>query len=94
MYFFATPSDGPVVVELRPPFPVPAFTERLKTPGIALMDIGFEGRAENIWCSTRLQGRWPDGYISVRPATYNTMTLLRSILDSGLKRTFRQATTW
>jgi len=32
------------------------------------------------------KGKVPDGYTAVRPATYNTMTLLRSILASEAEK--------
>ena len=47
------------------------------------MDIGFEGKGgKYLVLPPDFKGDVPDGYTPVRPATYNTMTLLRSILAS------------
>jgi hypothetical protein len=40
------------------------------------------------------KGDVPDGYTPVRPATYNTMTLLRSIPASLSEKDVTRATTW
>ena len=48
-----------------------------------LVDIGFEGKGgKYLVLPPDFKGDVPDGYIAVRPATYNTMTLLRSMLSS------------
>ena len=63
---------------------------------VPLVDIGFEGKGGSIsCCQPEYKGDVPDGYIPVRPATYNTMTLLRFHLSSlSPKRMYRRATTW
>ena len=48
-----------------------------------LVDIGFEGKGgKYLVLPPDYKGDLPEGYTPVRPATYNTMTLLRSILAS------------
>ena len=50
---------------------------------VPLVDIGLEGKGgKYLVLPPDFKGDVPDGYIPVRPATYNTMTLLRSILAS------------
>src|SRR6516164_7744494 len=79
MYFFVNPKqDGPVVVELPPAVPGASFYGTIED---AFTDIGFEGKGgKYLVLPPDYKGDIPDGYTSVRPATYNTMTLLRSIL--------------
>jgi hypothetical protein len=86
MYFFInTKQDGPVVVELPPAVPGASFYGTIEDAWyIPLTDIGFEGKGgKYLVLPPDFKGDVPDGYIPVRPATYNTMTLLRSILDSA-----------
>jgi len=85
MYFFInTRQDGPVVVELPPAVPGASFYGTIEDAWyVPLTDIGFEGKGgKYIVLPPDFKGEVPDGYIPVRPATYNTMTLLRSILAS------------
>jgi hypothetical protein len=85
MYFFInTKQDGPVVVELPPAIPGASFYGTIEDAWyVPLMDIGFEGKGgKYLVLPPDYKGDVPDGYIPVRPATYNTMTLLRSILAS------------
>jgi len=85
MYFFInTKQDGPVVVELPPAVPGASFYGTIEDAWyVPLTDIGFEGKGgKYLVLPPVFQGEVPDGYIPVRPATYNTMTLLRSILAS------------
>jgi hypothetical protein len=85
MYFFInTRQDGPVVVELPPAVPGASFYGTIEDAWyVPLTDIGFEGKGgKYLVLSPDYKGDVPDGYIAVRPATYNTMTLLRSILAS------------
>ncbi len=85
MYFFInTKQDGPVVVELPPAVPGSSFYGTIEDAWyVPLVDIGFEGKGgKYLVLPPDYTGEVPDGYIQVRPATYNTMTLLRSILRS------------
>jgi hypothetical protein len=85
MYFFInTKQDGPVVVELPPAVPGASFYGTIEDAWyVPLTDIGFEGKGgKYLVLPPDYRGDVPDGYIPVRPATYNTMTLLRSILAS------------
>ena len=85
MYFFInTRQDGPVVVELPPAVPGASFYGTIEDAWyVPLVDIGFEGKGgKYLVLPPDYKGDVQDGYIPVRPATYNTMTLLRSILTS------------
>ena len=85
MYFFInTQKDGPVVVELPPAVAGASFYGTIEDAWyVPLVDIGFEGKGgKYLVLPPEYKGDVPDGYIPVRPATYNTMTLLRSILGS------------
>jgi hypothetical protein len=85
MYFFInTRQDGPVVVELPPAVPGASFYGTIEDAWyVPLTDIGFEGKGgKYLVLPPNYKGDVPDGYIPVRPETYNTMTLLRSILSS------------
>ena len=85
MYFFCnTRQDGPVVVELPPAVPGASFYGTIEDAWyVPLTDIGFEGKGgKYLVLPPDFKGDVPDGYTPVRPATYNTMTLLRSILAS------------
>lgn len=85
MYFFInTKQDGPVVVELPPAVPGASFYGTIEDAWyVPQIDIGFEGKGgKYLVLPPDYKGDVPDGYIVVRPETYNTMTLLRSILHS------------
>ncbi len=85
MYFFCnTKQDGPVVVELPPAVPGASFYGTIEDAWyVPLVDIGFEGKGgKYLVLPPDYKGDVPAGYIVVRPKTYNTMTLLRSILVS------------
>jgi hypothetical protein len=89
MYFFInTQQDGPVVVELPPAIPGANFYGTIEDAWyVPLVDIGFEGKGgKYLVLPPNFTGDVPRGYTAVRPATYNTMTLLRSILDSGSEK--------
>lgn len=89
MYFFInTQQDGPVVVELPPAIPGANFYGTIEDAWyVPLVDIGFEGKGgKYLVLPPNFTGEVPRGYTAVRPATYNTMTLLRSILDSGSEK--------
>ena len=86
MYFFCnTKQDGPVVVELPPAVPGASFYGTIEDACyVPLVDIGFEGKGGKfLVLPPNYTGDVPAGYSVVRPATFNTMTLLRSILDSA-----------
>ena len=85
MYFFInTKQDGPVVVELPPAVPGASFYGTIEDAWyVPLVDIGFEGKGgKYLVLPPDYKGKVPAGYTVVRPKTYNTMTLLRSILAS------------
>jgi hypothetical protein len=85
MYFFInTKQDGPVVVELPPAVPGASFYGTIEDAWyVPLVDIGFEGKGgKYLVLPPDYKGEVPTGYIVVQPKTYNTMTLLRSILSS------------
>jgi hypothetical protein len=85
MYFFCnTKQDGPLVVELPPAVSGASFYGTIEDAWyVPLVDIGFEGKGgKYLILPPDYKGDVPDDYIPVRPATYNTMTLLRSILAS------------
>ncbi len=85
MYFFInTKQDGPVVVELPPAVPGASFYGTIEDAWyVPLTDIGFEGKGGRyLVLPPDYKGDVPAGYTAVRPAAYNTMTLLRSILAS------------
>ncbi|MGB2903126.1 MAG: DUF1254 domain-containing protein [Candidatus Dechloromonas phosphoritropha] len=89
MYFFInTKQDGPVVVELPPAVPGASFYGTIEDAWYEpLTDIGFEGKGgKYLVLPPDYKGKVPDGYTAVRPATYNTMTLLRSILASEAEK--------
>ena len=84
MYFFInTKHDGPVVVELPPAVPGETFTAQSKTPGTCRKwTSASRARAGNIWCCRPIKGRGSARLYRGAPKTYNSMTLLRSILWS------------
>ncbi len=85
MYFFInTKQDGPVVVELPPAVPGASFYGTIEDAWyVPQVDIGFEGKGgKYLVLPPDYNGEVPHGYIVVRPKTYNSMTLLRSILRS------------
>ena len=89
MYFFInTKQDGPVAVELPPAVPGASFYGTIEDAWyVPLTDIGFEGKGgKYLVLPPDYKGDVPQGYTPVRPATYNTMTLLRSILDSSSEK--------
>jgi hypothetical protein len=85
MYFFInTQQDEPVVVELPPAVPQASFYGTIEDAWyVPLVDIGFEGKGgKYLVLPPDYKDAVLDGNIAVRPDTYNTMTLLRSILTS------------
>jgi len=89
MYFFInTKQDGPVVVELPPAVSGASFYGTIEDAWyVPLTDIGFEGEGGKfLVLPPDYKDAVPDGYTPVHPATYNTMTLLRSILASSSEK--------
>ena len=85
MYFFInTKQDGPVVVELPPAVPGASFYGTIEDAWyVPQVDIGFEGKGgKYLVLPPDYKGDVQHGYIVVRPKTYNSMTLLRSIVRS------------
>lgn len=85
MYFFCnTRDDEPVVVELPPAAAGASFFGTIEDAWfLPLVDIGSEGKGgKYLVLPPDYAGDVPAGYIPVRPKTYNTMTLLRSIVAS------------
>jgi hypothetical protein len=85
MYFFInTRQDGPVVVEVPPAVKGASFYGTIEDAWyVPLIDLGFEGKGgKYVVLPPDYKGTVPAGYTAVRPKTYNTMTLLRSILAS------------
>src|SRR6266481_10164858 len=85
MYFFInTRQDGPVVVDIPPAVTGASFYGTIEDAWyVPLIDLGFEGKGgKYLVLPPDFKGDVPEGYIAVRPKTYNTMTLLRSILAS------------
>ncbi len=85
MYFFInTRQDGPVVVEIPPARKGASFYGTIEDAWyVPLIDLGFEGKGgKYLVLPPDYRGAVPAGYTAVRPKTYNTMTLLRSILAS------------
>ena len=92
MYFFCnTKREGPVVLELPPAVPGASFYGTIEDAWyVPLVDIGFDGKGgKYLVLPPDYTGDVPAGYIVVRPKTYNTMTLLRSILASLSPDDFR-----
>ena len=85
LYFFCnTKSDGPIVVDVPTAAPAASFYGTiLDTWQVPLVDLGLQGKGgKYLILPPAYKGEVPAGYIPVRPNTYNTYTLLRSILAS------------
>jgi hypothetical protein len=76
------------VVELPPAVPGASFYGTIEDAWyVPLTDIGFEGKGgKYLVLPPDYKDAVPAGYTPVRPATYNTMTLLRSILASNAEK--------
>jgi hypothetical protein len=82
-FFINTRQDGPVVVELPPAVSGASFYGTIKDAWhVPLVDIDLHGKGGKYLVPPDFYGDVPDGDVPVHPATYNTMTLLRSILAS------------
>jgi len=83
LYVFCnTKSDGPIVVEVPPAVPAANFYGTIMdTWQVPLVDVGLEGKGgKYLVLPPDYKGDVPAGYFPVRPKTFNTYTLLRSIL--------------
>jgi hypothetical protein len=86
LYIFCnTRADGPVVVELPPANAQANFYGTIEDAWfVPLVDIGLEGKGGKfLVLPPDYKGDVPPGYIPLRPETYNTMTLVRSIVASA-----------
>jgi len=82
--FCNTKRDGPIVVDLPPAVPGASFYGTIEDAWwVPLTDIGLEGKGgKYLVLPPDYTGAVPEGYIPVRPRTYNSGTLIRSILAS------------
>jgi hypothetical protein len=86
LYVFSnTREDGPTVVDLPPAVAAASFYGTIEDAWfLPLVDIGFEGKGgKYLILPPDYKAEVPPGYIPLRPKTYNTMTLVRSILASS-----------
>jgi hypothetical protein len=97
LYIFSnTKDDGPIVLD------VPAAVAGAKFLGtildtwqVPLTDVGVDGQAAKyLILPPDYTGDVPTGYIPLRPKTYNTYTLLRSILASRPEEDVRRGRSW
>ncbi len=85
LYIFCnTKDDGPVVMEVPPAVAAASFYgTTMDAWQVPLVDLGLEGKGgKYLILPPDYKGDPPAGYIPVRPKTYNSYTLLRSILAS------------
>src|SRR5271165_6286399 len=83
LYIFCnTKSDGPIVLDVPPAVTAASFYgTTMDTWQVPLVDLGLEGKGgKYLILPPDYKGDVPADYIPVRPKTYNTYTLLRSIL--------------
>ncbi|MFY9840589.1 MAG: DUF1254 domain-containing protein [Xanthobacteraceae bacterium] len=93
MYTFSnTREDGPVVIDLPPAVGGASFYGTIENAWfVPLVDIGLEGKGgKYLILPPDYNAEVPPGYISVRPKTYNTGTLVRSILASNSEEDVRK----
>ena len=93
LYIFSnTKDDGPIVLELPAAVAAAKFLGTiLDTWQVPLTDIGVDGQAAKyLILPPDYAGDVPTGYILLRPKTYNTYTLLRSILASRSEEDVRE----
>ena len=86
LYVFSnTREDGPTVVDLPPAVAGASFYGTIEDAWfLPLVDIGFEGKGgKYLILPPDYKAEVPPGFIPLRPKTYNTMTLVRSILASS-----------
>jgi hypothetical protein len=87
-FFFNTKEDGPVVLDLPAGVDGASFFGTITDAWfVPLVDIGKSGEdngkgGKYLVLPPDYKGEVPSGYLPVRPRTYNTYTLVRSILAS------------
>jgi hypothetical protein len=89
IYIFCnTKQDGPVVVELPPRNATASFFGTFEDAWfVPLIDIGGDGKGgKYLMLPPGYTGSVPPGYITMRPRTYNSYLLLRSIVASESNR--------
>ena len=95
-FFFNTKNDGPVVLELPAGVDGTGFFGTITDAWfVPLVDIGGDGEDKGkggkyLVLPPDYQGEVPPGHIPVRPRTYNTYTLVRSILKSNSEADVRK----
>src|SRR5271157_584063 len=83
LYIFSnTKGGGPIVLDVPPAVTAASFYgTTMDTWQVPLVDLGLEGKGgKYLILPPDYKGDVPADYIPVRPKTYNTYTLLRSIL--------------
>ena len=95
-FFFNTRNDGPVVLELPGAIDGAGFFGTITDAWfVPLVDIGSQGEdngkgGKYLVLPPDYKGDVPSGYIPVRPRTYNTYTLVRSIVASDSEEDVRK----
>src|SRR5271165_4336319 len=92
IYFFSnTNKSGPVVFELPPAVAGAGFYGTIMDAWqVPLTDIGVEGKGgKYLLLPPDYQGEAPSGYTPIRLKTYNSYTLIRSILASDSEEVVR-----
>ena len=95
-FFFNTKNDGPVVLELPAGVDGTGFFGTITDAWfVPLVDIGGDGEDKGkggkyLVLPPDYKDAVPSGYIPVRPRTYNTYTLVRSILKSESQEDVRK----
>jgi hypothetical protein len=84
VYFNFNTKEGPVVVEIPPAVEAGLFGTLLDAWQVPLVDVGPEGEDQGkggkyLLLPLDFKGDTPEGYIVVRPQTYNGYALLRAI---------------
>src|SRR5271166_5227575 len=94
IYFFSnTKKDGPVVFELPPAVPGVAgfYGTIMDAWQVPLTDVGVAGKGgKYLLLAPDYKGEVPSGYIPMRLKTYNSYTLIRSILASNSEEDVRK----
>jgi len=95
-FFFNTKTDGPVVLQLPGAVEGSGFFGTITDAWfVPLLDIGSGGEDKGkggkyLVLPLDYKGEVPSGYIPLRPRTYNTYTLVRSILKSNSEEDVRK----
>jgi hypothetical protein len=96
-FFFNTKADGPVVLELPAGVDGAGFFGTITDAWfVPLVDIGGDGENKGkggkyLVLPPDFKGDVPSGYVAVRARTYNTYTLVRSILKSNSEEDARKS---